>query len=249
MKIEIVISAYNNLDMTKMAYNTLKKYTDISYKITIIENKSLDGSRDWVYNIKDDNLKKIFPENNVGGVGARNLGIRSLDKDTDYVVFSDNDVVYTEKWASRIYEFMKNHKEIGISGPCSNFAGNPQLVSGIPQLSLNDEEEIQNISKNIYDKKKGSFTLPPKDWPVVGFCMIVDKKVIDKIGEFDENLVAGWDDTDYCRRTTRNGFGLAYINYVYIHHWGHASKSTVGAHSTPETIKSREYMLRKWGWI
>jgi len=79
--------------------------------------------------------------------------------------------------------------------------------------------------------------------------MFFRRECVDKVGKFDERLVSGWDDTDYSRRIEDIGMKLAYVHYVYIHHWGHASKGTEGAHYRKEMGRSRKIMLDKWGWI
>jgi len=246
IKINIVTSAFNNLEMTKIMYESVKKYTDVPYKHIIVENNSVDGTREWLKSIDDPNLEKIFPEKNLGGVGARNVGIDNMDEDSGYFVSTDNDIVFTEYWASRFVDFMEKNKTVGISGPSTNFAGNPQIIKDVPKFSIDDIEGIQSFSENIY-KKYPSFSIAPDTWPVVGFCFFVRREVINQVGKFDENLVSWADETDYCRRAEIRGWKMAYINYIYIHHWGHASKGTPGAHYITEMSKSIEYFKNKWG--
>jgi len=250
MKIEIIMSAFNNIEMTKIAVESILEFTNVDFSLTIVENNSTeDNSREWVNSLSDKRIKKRLPIENVGGVGARNIGIKDLDKDSKYVVFVDNDIVVTKNWSSRLIDFMEKNKEVGICGPGSNFAGNPQLIEGLNKLDMNQLNVIQERSEEIYKQKYPNFTIAPEAWPVVGFCMFMRKELVDSIGKFDEKLVAGWDDTDYCRRAEKEKWKLAYVNYVYIHHWGHASKGTKNAHGSFYTNKSKKYMLKKWGWI
>jgi len=106
MKLNIVMSAYNNVNITKIAYNSIIEHTDVPFKLTIVENNSTDDTRKWMETIDNINLSKVFPNKNVGGVGARNIGIDNLDSDAEYFVSVDNDIVATEKWASRMIDFM-----------------------------------------------------------------------------------------------------------------------------------------------
>lgn len=48
-KTSIIILAYNNLKYTKNCIDSIKKYTkDNTYEIIIIDNNSIDGTRDWL---------------------------------------------------------------------------------------------------------------------------------------------------------------------------------------------------------
>lgn len=249
MKLEIIVSAYNNIEMTKLCYRSIMENTTIPFRLIIVENCGSDGTREWLKTLKEDeNFKIYLPDNNIGGVGVRNYGIENLQNDTEFFISADNDTVFTKYWDIRMEKFFSDHKDVGLAGPASNFAGNPQLIQNLEKLELGDYDAIQKRSEEIY-KKFPKFDYAPKDWPVVGFSMFIPRHIVDKIGKFDINLIAGWDDTDYSRRIEKIGYKLAYIHYIYIHHWGHASKGTPGAHYTSEAIKSREYMLNKWGWI
>ena len=248
MKISIVMSAYNNLDLTKIAYKSITENTDVPYRLTIVENNSADDSREWLMQLEDENVNKIFPEKNVGCVGARNLGIKDLNEDTEHVVFMDNDIVATKGWASSLVEFMEENQNIGICGPVTNFAGNPQLIDGLTVLDYSEIDAIEERAEKIRRGNK-SHSIAPNKWPIVGFCFFVRRKVIDVVGLFDNKLVAFGDETDYCLRAESNGWKLSYVNNVYVHHWGHASKKTEGAHGKEDLKKSRIYFRNKWGNI
>lgn len=53
---------------------------------------------------------------------------------------------------------------------------------------------------------------------VTGFCLFINKQVIEKVGYLDEYFKAGFDDDDYCVRTTLAGFPVETVN-VMVHHY------------------------------
>ncbi|MBF0556176.1 MAG: glycosyltransferase family 2 protein, partial [Nitrospirae bacterium] len=59
---------------------------------------------------------------------------------------------------------------------------------------------------------------------VGGFCFLLKKKVIDRIGYFDERFGLGsYEETDYCVRARKVGFICGWVKGCYVHHYGHAS--------------------------
>ncbi len=56
---------------------------------------------------------------------------------------------------------------------------------------------------------------------VIGFCMLVKREVIEKIGGFDPYYEAGnFEDDDFCIRAQRAGFKIRIAHDVFIHHFG-----------------------------
>lgn len=248
MKINVEMSVFNNIEITKIAVDSFFKNTDNNCKLMIVENNSSDNSREWIKTIRDiENVEVFLPNENIGCVGARNLGIKHIDKDCDFFVSTDNDIVFTPHWDSYFVDFMEKNKNIGISGPCTSFAGNPQKIEIDEKIEMSQYEKIFEMSKRIRNENKNKFRIAPHYWPVVGFFLFIRKKVLEDVGLFDENLVSWADESDYCRRTQDKGWDLAYIYDIYIHHWGHASKGTDGAHYVSEIEKSMDYFKDKWG--
>jgi len=250
--ITIVMACYGNLEKSKMSYESIIRNTDVPFRLIIVEQNSPDGSREWASSIEDDRVHVYLPEENNGLVYAHNYGIENMHPDSDYIMFFDNDIYAPKRWAGRFVSFMDEHQEIGIAGPASNFAGNPQLVEYPNKINFDDEDAIIRIEQrsNALVSKTNKFDYAPKSWPVVGFAFFVRRKVVDQIGKFDDNIPGEWDDTDYCRSAEKNGWRLAYVKNIYIHHWGHASKSVEGTQYTNENHdKSKNYIMEKWGWV
>ena len=55
---------------------------------------------------------------------------------------------------------------------------------------------------------------------VSGSCMLIDQKLIDRIGYFDENYFAYQEDSDYCYRAIKNGWKVYYYPKSIVIHEG-----------------------------
>jgi GT2 family glycosyltransferase len=250
MKLNIIMATYGNLEKSKIAYESIMRNTDVYFKLIVIDQNSPDGTKEFLQSLpKRDNVHVEFFPQNKGLVYARNFGIDNLDKDAEFVVFFDNDIVATPCWASRMVEFFRQHPEVGVAGPASNFAGTPQLIEGVPNFNFNEIEKIEDFSEEVYNKYP-EFKHVPYRWTVVGFSMFLRRTVVDQVGHFDVNISGEWDDSDYCHRIEDLDWGMVYVDYIYIHHWGHASHDIVGHQYTGENHdKTVQYMIEKWGSI
>lgn len=253
-RLNIVMAAYNNWDLTKGTIQSVLSNTDGDYKFIVVNNGSTETEmHDMVLEFleNEEYNKKIHyikvEENGGCGIG-RNRGMRETDEDCEYLILIDNDIIVTKNWSKRLIKLMDKHTEIGLAGPSTNFAGSPQIIKNAPR-KMNSIEEIESFSLEI-SKKRGEFSYVPERWPVIGFCMIIRREVIDKIGLFDEEFkLYGCEDNDYCWRTQQAGWKLAYIHNIFIYHHGHGGLGMLGAKGTQQWTKNREYFKQKHGFI
>jgi len=242
MKLNIVMAAYNNRELTEGTWKSVNENTNMPFRFIIVNGGSTDDTKQW---LDDSKIDYINMETN-GGCGInRNVGMRSIDDDCEYVILIDNDIKATPNWCSYLIDFMENHKEFGVAGPSTNFAGNPQKIEDMPELKT--EEEIYNFAVKRREEYKGQLRVVPHHWPVIGFCMIIRRAVIDKIGIFDEKYkLYGCEDNDYCNRVEDAGWQLAYIKDIYVHHWGSNTLRELGADGSKQWNENRKLFIDQW---
>jgi GT2 family glycosyltransferase len=193
------------------------------------------------------NILYLVSETNEGCGGGRNIGMREVDEEFDYLFIVDSDIYTPQDWDGKMVDFMEAHKRVGLAGPSTNYAGCPQLIENCPKL--NTDEEIENYASMVSRSGKKPFILHER-WPVIGFCQIIRKEVFDKVGFFDETFkFYGCEDNDYCWRVQCSGWQLAYIHNVFVYHDGHGGFNLLNSDEAGHWGKNREYFLKKHGWI
>ena len=244
-KLNIVMAAFNQFKMTDRSICSILKNTNLDFKLIVVNNGSTDETSDMIQKYIND-IVYVEAEKNEGcGIG-RNIGLRLLDDNCEYVILVDNDIYTPVGWAEKLIYFMEKHPEIGLGGPATNFAGSPQLIDNVPNLET--DEEIEEFSKNYKSDKE--YSTVPYRWPVIGFCQIVRKSIYDKIGLFDENFkLYGCEDNDFCYRTEREGWQLAYIDSIFVYHHGHGGLGLLGDEGSLQWSKNRDYFEEKHGFI
>lgn len=101
-KIGIVIPTLNNLEYTKICYESLKKSLSGSdYVIIFIDNRSEDGTREWLTDAKNFDDSVIVACNGMNTLVNRswNQGLKiARDNECEYVAFINNDIEVESQW-------------------------------------------------------------------------------------------------------------------------------------------------------
>lgn len=117
MSIAVVICNYNKKEYVLKNIESLHQQDMDGFDIYVVDNASNDGSADAVRAAYGDSVYLICNENNLGGTGGFNTGIRAvMEKDYSYILLLDNDVVLKEDALSTLYKDMEDNPDIGIMG-------------------------------------------------------------------------------------------------------------------------------------
>src|SRR5690554_4593830 len=111
----IIVTTFNRLDYTVKCLNYLFQNTDkTDYHLTVIDNNSNDGTKEYLTGLKDKNLIDTLHllNENVGVARAVNLGI---NPDAEYNIKLDNDIVIQSKnWLKGLIEVCEKIDNAGL---------------------------------------------------------------------------------------------------------------------------------------
>ena len=229
-KTSIIVVHYGELIHTKKCIESIQRWTKgIPYEIIIIDNMCNNETKDYFNSIEEkyDNVKVLYPGKNIGWIKGCNLGLENISEDSEFIIFSNNDIIITEDgWLQRLL----NHftEDTGAVGPTTNY------VMG--------RQSVQYNYDGLYEEETNY---------LIGFFMCIRRKVVEEIGNLDERFgVGGADDLDYSIRIREAGYKLKIARDVYVHHSG--SKSFMpylgGTEEYNEywQLKNKE-LIEKWG--
>ena len=186
-EISIIVAAYNERGNLEDLIPSFKKY-DIHKKSEIIV---VDSGRDDTADFFKDKMfiKYVKSEKRLFPGEARNLGIKNATGDV--YAFLDADTIVLENWFEELASSIKNHDIISGSSPSL-----PGQKSRLPRVSIMIKG--QDIT-----------------WPT---CNIVyKKKVLDKIGVFQEGMPSG-EDVELNYRCVKAGFKIHYTPKMKVYH-------------------------------
>ena len=236
MMTSIIMLTCNKLEYTIKAVESIRKYTDKgTYEIIVIDNASTDNTVEWLK--KQDDLKLILNKENLGFPKGCNQGIE-VATGTE-ILLLNNDVIVTPKWLQNMVKTLYSNDKYGAVGPVTNSAPGQEIA-----ISYKEEEEINDFANEVFRKFKNKIT---KKIKLVGFCLLIRKKILDKIGVLDEIFSPGnYEDDDLSIRILLEGYDLILCESVFIHHFGSVSfKKKVVAFNTLLN-KNKEKFNEKW---
>ena len=237
--ISIITAVHNQLSINKIFLKYIKKYTDIEYELIIIDNNSTDGSREF---FEKQDVKLIKNNDNFSYPYCQNQGIKEAKY--DILIFLNNDIIVSKKWASRTVKILKE-QDLDVASIRTN---DVHETTEATRKIKNRWKAAKNPVRFLFGQKKISLLLMHKlmygNWDkftekqyadfnnkifegISGAAVIVTKKGIEKIGLWDERIQAA--DFDIYLRTKERHINSADIKTpkiiagVYIHHFSRLS--------------------------
>lgn len=216
----IIIVTFNQLEYTRQCIRSIFTHTHSPFEIIIIDNGSTDGTIDFINTFIPSKkiccrFKLISNSNNLGFAKGCNLGLSEARG--EYLLLLNNDVVVTPSWLPRLLRVMDKNPRIGLSGPMTNYVSGRQIVDA-PDYNIKSLDGLEKFAQKFADQHKGQIELAKR---IVGFCMLIRRCVVEKIGGLDERYGLGnFEDDDYCLRAHLAGYHAAIARDCYIHHFG-----------------------------
>jgi len=189
--VNICMVTFNRLEFTQKAIHSIVEYTRYPYVLTVIDNNSNDGTKEYLLDLKKkeiiDNL--ILIEENIGVAKASNIGWL-LVPEADYYMKFDNDIVIEKyNWLTNMVRVINIVKELGMIGYNFEIATYPL---------------IQKEGENIRVKDGTSLG---------GACVLIPKRTRDLLGYWSEEYgLYGEEDADYGERVNQSNLLNAYMD-------------------------------------
>ncbi|GAH48468.1 unnamed protein product, partial [marine sediment metagenome] len=169
-------------------------------------------------------LKERFPwveliENhkNLGFAQGNNVGIKyALEKGADYILILNNDTIVSTSLLRDLLDVVSKDRTIGIAGPKVLYYHKKDRIwfaGGKVSLLLGNTWHIGNRRR---DGQK-SQNIIEEDYQT-GCALLIRRETVNKIGMFDPQYFAYFEDTDLCLRARNNGFRVVCVQDAKIWH-------------------------------
>ncbi len=223
MKNGIVILNYNDSENTSLILEDIKNYKNLD-TIVIVDNKSTDDSvkklKKWE---KNNKIKLVVAKENRGYAAGNNVGIKYLLENTsvENIIISNPDIIVLEKDIESLLKNLEKEK-VSVIAPCIK---EPLGISRGWKLPTFTSEVISNIpfvrrfEQNILSYKEEDYKKELTEVEVVKGCFfIIKRKVIEKIGLFDENTFLYYEEVILAKKLKEKGYRTFVDNHVEIVH-------------------------------
>lgn len=229
MRCDIIIPIWNQLEFTRVCMDNLIKNTHYPYRLILIDNSSDLSTKRYLESLKDNKkfeVELIRNEENLGFIKAVNQGLKLSS--APYVCMMNNDTIPAPGWLERMVDFAEAHADVGLVNPqCDGHLDTP----------------IEVHARRLGDHKGEYMEMNQCQ----GFCMLVKRDLINKIGYLDESFgIGGFDDTDYSMRAHLAGYRCVSIKDAYVYHRLHGSFAKAG--NRKEWVeRNQKIYYKKWG--
>jgi tetratricopeptide (TPR) repeat protein/glycosyltransferase involved in cell wall biosynthesis len=183
-------------------------------------------------------VKVIVNEENRGFPAAANQGIRAAAG--RQILLLNNDTVVTTGWLRRLLRALSSAPDVGLAGPCSN------CVSGAQQVAAS-YEDLAGLDGFAWEWGKAHDGALADTDRLIGFCLLIRREVVDRIGLLDEQFGVGcFEDDDYCLRALRAGFRAVIARDAFVHHFGGRTFVGSGFDFAALMQENRQRFCAKW---
>ncbi len=240
MKIIVGMICWNNINDIKISIPIIhKEIKNLDCKFFIVDNKSTDGSRDF---IAQESKNTIFLNENIGISRSKNILIDiALSENSDYFFMIDGDVAPIKESFKSMIDFMELNKNVGVFGQNINFFERDINSKNIPEIF----PLFENLSLT-YNLKSGDGAI--RSWTHYAIYRV---DLFREGIRFDENgpfgkAGYGFDDDDLGMQINKKGYDIVCFNDVYCYHNCNSSVKKLSDSGELNYKERKDFFCNKW---
>ncbi len=221
--VSIIIPSYEALSCLITCIEAIKKFTaDMNYEIIIVDNNSTDIVKQYLYELdkREEKVKVIINEHNMGFTYAVNQGIQNAMPDSD-IILLNNDAIVTDGWIEELYR-VKDTVNAGIIVPRQVLIPNTKTMNvHVPNCNQSRELDV-SVSvhhHNAVDLRKYHKYSYYKLSFAPFFLVMITRECFEKLGYLDEKNGRHYkSDRLYCQKATENDIEIIYTPFSKAYH-------------------------------
>ena len=231
-RFSVVVVTYNSRENIGVCLDSLRRCSGggDDLEIIVADNASRDGTPDFLaQEEKAGRIRALLNTENFGFSKGCNLGAAKARG--EFLVFLNPDTLVAPGWAEAMAEYFRD-PGVGAVGPLSNY------VAGLQRLDLHlpapydkgaripgDDAVGQsaNVARILADANRGRGV---RTKLLIGFCLMIRRRLFREMGGMDERLFLGNDDLDLSWRLRGRGLELVVATDAFVFHEGQKSFKT-----------------------
>ncbi|HDS09381.1 MAG TPA: glycosyltransferase [Firmicutes bacterium] len=235
--ISVIIPNWNGKKYLKDCLESLLNQNAENYEIIVVDNNSSDGSVEFIeQNYPDVRLFKL--KRNTGFAFAVNYGIKRAKG--KYIALLNNDTITDRNWLNEMKIILDSNSE--IYSVCSQvlFIELPEMIN-----SIGTGVSSAFIPFDLYiTKKKDTQYSGPVLGPT-GSAGMYRRTLFEKIGGFDSDFFAYFEDVDLNLRAFHAGLKSVYCRKSFIFHKMSGSTKMLSNFVFDQCMQNYFFMLIK----
>lgn len=229
-EITIILPVYNAFDLLEEVLQRVVDYTDLPYRIILIEDASPDERvrpflRHWHSGLTEETAERvriIENQENLGFIRSVNAAFNAAMTYGNHVVLLNADAFVPKDWASRLIGPILRTESVASVTPMSNDAEifNVPTMGRRSDLAPGQGDALDQVAARL----NPTFTLAEAPTGV-GFCMAMNINYLQLEPQFDTVFGRGYgEEVDWCRRVNeRHGGRHVGQAGLFVEHRGGSS--------------------------
>lgn len=224
--VSVVIPVYNRENTVAAAIDSVLDQTYENIEIIVVNDASTDNTENVLFDKYKDKIKYFKNEKNMGVSFSRNKGIENANGKN--IAFLDSDDIWFPFHIKDAIDAMqRTDRSVCCSLWTENYYGETFDLSQSPyfkkihrdklksELEISVDDSLWIFSPGIYE-----YILKTDFYFFQINTLVLEKKVIDDIGCFDESMKAS-EDMDLCYRIFRKYPPVAINKSHFMYNYGH----------------------------
>ena len=239
MEVSVVIPNFNGIAFLDSVLASLEGQTLNNFEVILVDNGSTDGSCSFV-TANYPWVHLIELSENFGFCGAVNAGIRAAK--APYVLLLNNDTEVKEDFVEEMLAAIRRHKNA--------------FSCGARMVQYHDRDKLDDVGKYYcalgwsFARGRGkdihAYETEDRIFSACAGAAIYRKKILEKIGYFDEEHFAYLEDTDIGYRARIYGYENWYAPKAIVYHVGSGtSGSRYNQFKTRYSSRNNIYLIYK----
>ncbi len=213
----IFICNYNKREFVVNCIKSILNQSFQDFDLYVIDNASQDDSVEVIRREFGDKVNLIVNAENLGGSGGFNTGLRKgLAVGYPYLMLVDNDVVMDQDAVQSLYDFMKEHPEVGVGGAKILRMDIPDMIQDLGAMITFDNYFVKPCFGGERDRE---------DLPEIKYCdyvsactLMARREAVEQVGVMPEDNFIYWDDMEWGYMFNRAGYKVAACNKAKVWH-------------------------------
>lgn len=196
--VDIVVVSYNMQPQFARCLQSIRRWTEMPYRLVVVDNGSSDGSPAWAESY--GGLVLIRNQENRGYAAACNQGIQAGGH--PLVVIMNCDTEVTRGWLAPLVRTMMSGERVAAVGP--KLVNRQGLIVG-----AGTDFNWQMRGWMVPDGP-GIFDQPCDCLNVCGACYMLRRDLLSELGLFDEQYFFYFEELDYSFNALYHGYRVVY---------------------------------------
>jgi GT2 family glycosyltransferase len=259
--IAFVILTWNSAQYVRKCLDSVTALHFEKVRVYVVDNGSNDETIRIIerYTSGNINVSLIRLSTNFGTTKSRNMVLRKISADVDYICVLDSDTeVNNEAFEILVQKLVDDREEsIGLIGPTMRNREGVRQLSGrnLPTMGIKMCKAIPVPSL----KQRGAAMEVPDAQAIDGLqdvgyllsaCWLMPSSTLSKVGLLDERIFYAPEDVDYCVRVHQAGLRVAYCaDAAIIHDYQRISQKKIFSIMNMKHFLGLAYYFKKYRYL